>query len=124
MKNWIILITVAFLAACSQDGNAAFIRGIWQGTDEGSAGSNQDFIQWQFSRGSFVLQQEIREGELMVSEGSYYVVDSSGDELIVEFYNITGDVFTYNNLPATYIIEIDRATGNIRINSRVFERIK
>ena len=112
------------LISCVHDDPRVYIQGIWIATDENSAASSLDFIQWQFSRGSFILQQEVRAGQLMVSQGKYDVVENDGNALLVEFYNITGDVFTYNNLPVIYKLEINEASGTIRINSREFERVE
>ena len=117
-----LFLLLILLTACSTDPNLVFIQGTWVGTDEGGVGSGGRFAQWQFSRGQFLAQLENPAGDVMVSQGSYRLVESEGDLLMLEFYDISGDVFTYNNLPAAYRIEIDRQAGTIRINSRVFVR--
>ena len=123
MRKTLILLFLLLLSACASDPNAAFIQGTWiSNADSAGAGSGQLAVEWQFSRGGFILHQEIDPGEWMLSQGSYRVVESEGNVVMVELYNISGDRFTYNNLPVTYKIEIDREAGKIRINSREFER--
>ena len=60
----------------------------------------------------------------MISQGSYSVVRSEGELIEIELYNISGSVFTYNNLPAVFSIEIDSSANTIRINDRLFERVE
>lgn len=120
----LVVLGLLLLSACRADGNRTFIQGSWQPADAGSAASSQPFVLWQFSRGGFILQQEIRTGELMISQGSYSVLENEGNRLKVELYNISGDLFTYNNLPVVYVIDLDLDSGMIRINDRLFERIE
>lgn len=122
LKLALILFLLA-LYACSPDRNGIFIQGIWQAADAGSAASMQSFVQWQFSRDGFILQQEIREGDFLISPGSYSILESDGDRMAIELYNISGDLFTYNNLPVVYAVEIDRTNDALRINDRLFERV-
>lgn len=124
MRKLIWILVLLSLTACRPDRNRQFIQGIWQAADGGSAASTQSFVQWQFSRGGFILQQEIREGDRMISQGSYSVVRNEGDLIEIELYNISGSVFTYNNLPAVFSIEIDSSANTIRINDRLFERVE
>lgn len=124
MRKIFLLLFLTMLISCVRDDPRVYIQGIWIATDENSAASSLDFIQWQFSRGSFILQQEVRAGQLMISQGKYDVLENDGNALLVELYNITGDVFTYNNLPVIYKLEINEASGTIRINSREFERVE
>ena len=121
-KTRLLFLLLILLTACSTDPNLEFIQGTWVGTNEGGIGAGGLFAQWQFSRGQFLAQLENPAGDVQVSQGSYRLEESEGDLLMLELYDISGDVFTYNNLPVTYKIEIDRQAGTIKINSRVFVR--
>jgi len=123
MKRLAFFVLVLMLTACGTGSSRTFIQGTWQAADEGSAAFKQTAVIWQFSRGGFILQQEIREGEWMISQGSYAIVETAGDMMQIELYNISGDLFTYNNLPVVYDIAIDSVQDRIRINDRTFERL-
>jgi hypothetical protein len=122
MRTTLIVLFLLLLSACSMDPNVAFIQGTWV-TVEPEAGAGPLEAEWQFNRGNFIFEQEIDADTWLYSQGSYRLVESEGDVLMVELYDISGDRFTYENEPATFRIEIDRGTGRIRINSRLFERV-
>jgi hypothetical protein len=120
-KTLLAFVLLLLLSACSMDPNLAFIQGTWISV-EAEDGAGPLEAEWQFSRGVFIYEQEIDTDTWLYSQGSYRLVESEGDVLMVELYDISGDRFTYENGPATFKIEIDREAGTIRINSRLFER--
>jgi len=118
-KFHIILLLIITLSACTLDPNDQFIQGTWEITNP-EAGF--EFFQWSFSNGTFTREQEIDRANTLYTTGSYRVIESSGDDLILELFDYAGDRISYENNPMTIKIEIDRANDTARITNVTFVR--
>lgn len=58
----------------------------------------------------------------MASQGIYRILESEGDLLVIELYDISGDVFTYTNNPVDLRIQIDCEKDTLYFNRTLFER--
>jgi hypothetical protein len=122
----ILLLIPLFLSACRPDPNEEFIQGTWSIVNEaktGSASSATRYFAWEFSGGTFYREEELDPLTTIQSQGRYRIVESDGDVLLLELYDIKGERFTYNNSDVEVKIEIDREQDMVRITSRLFERV-
>jgi len=126
-KLWIILfLLVLALPACAPDPNGQFIQGSWDtgvDVDTTEVNTTNTYIEWRFTNGTFYLHQEIGLGAPLNSQGSYQILESEGDLIVLELFNIQGDVFTYNNTSTDLRIRVDRDQDAIWINNTRFDRV-
>jgi hypothetical protein len=111
-KTLLITISLIILSslACSlfiTDSNEQFIQGKW--SQSGAADGFAWYSNYTFDRGSFTIEGY----PPLKQSGSYRLVSSSGDTIVLEFYNQKGDFGTENS-KAT--ITIDRAKDAISLN--------
>ena len=121
MRNTIhiILLFIFTLSACTLDPNDQFIQGTWESANP-EAGV--EYFQWRFSNGTFRREQEIDRANTLYTTGSYRVIESGGEVIILELFDYSGDRISYENNPMTLKIEIDRANDTSRITNIVFVR--
>ena len=111
-----------FLTACTRDENEAFIQGTWFYNDlhiQEQVGESFSETYWTFDRGTyetytccFVKFQQY---------GRYDILESEGDKIVLEMFNIDGKL---NSERYPVAITIDRATGTIRlVRAGPFSRI-
>ena len=109
---WLVLL-VAFLSACTPDENDTFIQGSWfynsQHIQE-QIGESYLETYWAFDRGTyetvsccFVKFQQY---------GRYDILESEGDKLVLELFNIDGK---FNSERGQIGITIDRQADTIRL---------
>ena len=111
------------LSACSRNPNDLFIQGVWiTAEDQGEGNPDPVYYEWQFNNGTFYVFQEVRGGSPLASEGSYRILESDGDLLVIELYDISGDRFTYTNNPVDLRIQIDQEKETLYFNRTLFER--
>ena len=115
----IFLLFIFTLSACTLNPNDQFIQGTWESANP-EAGD--EYFQWRFSNGTFRREQEIDRANTLFTTGSYRVIESSGDDLILELFDYSGDRISYENNPMTIKIESDRANDTARITNIVFVR--
>ncbi len=106
--------------ACSliiTDSNEQFIQGKW--SQSGSADGFAWYSNYTFDRGSFTIDgyPPLRQS------GSYRIVSSSGDTLVLEFYDQKGELGTENSKRT---ITMDRAKDAISFDSgkNFYSRVK
>ena len=116
----ILLLLIFILNACTLDPNVQFIQGTWEIP---RADTDNRFYRWQFSKGTFIRQQEIDRGSLLYTTGQYRLVESDGDLLTLEIFDFSGERISYENSPMTIKIEIDRANDTARITNTLFIRV-
>ena len=111
-KTLLTTISLIILSslACSwiiTDANEQFIQGKW--SQSGEADGFAWYSNYTFARGSFAIEgyPPLRQS------GSYRLVSSSGDTLVLEFYNQKGDLRTENS---KVTITIDRAKDAISLS--------
>ena len=115
------LIALAFLlSGCVSDPNEAFIQGIWYYNDEHLSNIPAESHlseNWLFERGTF---ENVACCFVKVNmQGSYRILESEGNTLKLELFNIDGD---QNGIPiskqATVLltIVIDQENDTIKIN--------
>ena len=107
------VLPLIFLTACTRDENEAFIQGIWFYNDlhiQEQVGESFSETYWTFDRGTyetytccFVEFQQY---------GRYDILESEGDEIVLEMFNIDGKL---NSERYPVAITIDRAAGTIRL---------
>ena len=115
----IILLFIFTLSACTLDPNDQFIQGTWESANP-EAGV--EYFQWRFSNGTFRREQEIDRANMLYTTGSYRVIESGGEVIILELFDYSGDRISYENNPMTIKIEIDRANDTATITNIVFSR--
>jgi hypothetical protein len=118
-----ILVTLLFLTACTLDPNDKFIQGGWSFVNESGdyrSGSTHVYFVWQFSNGTFFVQQEVILGKPLVSEGRYRILESEENKIILELFNVQGNYIPEE--PYELRIEIDRENDTARIQKTLFER--
>ncbi|HLF90937.1 MAG TPA: hypothetical protein VI451_18485 [Anaerolineales bacterium] len=119
-----ILLTLLFLTACTLDPNDQFIQGGWSFANETGdylSGKTHVYHVWQFSNGTFFVQQEIAMGNPLVSEGRYRILESEEDLLILELFNVEGNYIISD--PYELRVEIDRENDTARIQRALFDRV-
>ena len=121
MRNTIhfFLLLIFTLSACSLDPNDQFIQGTWE---IAQPDAKNEFFQWRFSNGTFTREQEIDRANTLYTTGSYRVIESGGEVIILELFDYNGDRISYENNPMTIKIEIDRAIDTARITNIGFVR--
>jgi len=108
-----IIVLVSFLTACQSDENEAFIQGRWFYNDlhiQQQVGESFSETYWTFDGGNyetytccFVEFQQY---------GRYTVLESEGDRLTLEFFNIDGK---FNSERFQAIVKIDRQADTISL---------
>jgi hypothetical protein len=108
-----VILLFSFLAACTPDQNEAFIQGSWYYNDqhiEDQVGESYEETFWTFDRGTyethtccFIKFQQY---------GRYDIVQSDGDKLVLELFNINGKL---NTERVQVAITIDRQADTIRL---------
>lgn len=108
-----IIVLVSFLTACQSDENEAFIQGRWFYNDlhiQQQVGESFSETYWTFDGGNyetytccFVEFQQY---------GRYTVLESEGDRLTLEFFNIDGK---FNSERFQAIVKIDRQANTISL---------
>ena len=104
------LFLIGSSVSCSlfiADANEQFIQGKW--SQSGSSGGFAWYSNYTFDRGSFTLDGY----PPLKQSGSYRLVSSKGDTLVLEFYAQKGDLSTENR---KVTITIDRANDAISFN--------
>lgn len=109
----LVLIAIALLAACTPDQNEAFIQGDWYYNDlhiQEVVGESYSETYWTFGRGTyetntccFVKFQQF---------GRYDIVESEGDTMILELFNIDG---RFNSERVQIGVHLDREADTIDI---------
>jgi len=121
---FIFCLVLIFLPACTPDPNEQFIQGIWSFANEAGnerSGSAHVFFEWQFSNGTFFVQQEIIMGKPLASEGRYRILESAEDLIVLELFNVKGNYVLSD--PFELRVEIDREKDTARIQRTLFERV-
>ena len=121
MKTFRILITMfmailaaSLLAGCV-DENAQYIQGNW------ANGNVHFYSEWVFDRGTYIQRSTITTSDTAHQSGSYRILDSKDDLLVLELYNKTGgDVFED---PSELAIVIDREADSLRIGRITYYRV-
>ena len=108
-----IIVLVSFLTACQSDENEAFIQGRWFYNDlhiQQQVGESFSETYWTFDGGNyetytccFVEFQQY---------GRYTILESEGDRLTLEFFNIDGK---FNTERFQAIVKIDRQANTISL---------
>jgi hypothetical protein len=108
-----IILLASFLGACTPDQNEAFIQGSWFYNDQHiqeQIGESFEETIWSFDRGTyetysccFVKFQQY---------GRYDIIESDGDKLTLELFNIDGK---FNSERVQIAIRIDREADTIRL---------
>jgi hypothetical protein len=108
-----IIVLVSFLTACQSDENEAFIQGRWFYNDlhiQQQVGESFSETYWTFDGGNyetytccFVEFQQY---------GRYTILESEGDRLTLEFFNIDGK---FNSERFQAIVKIDRQADTISL---------
>jgi len=102
-----LLFLVLSSLACSliiTDSNEQFIQGKW--SRSGSADGFAWYSNYTFNRGSFTIDGY----PPLKQSGSYRILSSSGDTVVLEFYDQKGDLSTENS---KVTITIDRVKDTI-----------
>lgn len=117
-----VLALTSFLAACTPDPNDAFIQGRWYHNDPhllSVVGESFQETFWTFDRGTYATHSCCFARH--EQSGRYNILESEGDTLILEFFNINGK---FNSERYQVGVKIDPETGTIRIQgSGPYERI-
>ncbi|MBI5052173.1 MAG: hypothetical protein HZB52_02775 [Chloroflexi bacterium] len=106
-----LLFLILSSLACSliiTDANEQFLQGKW--SQSGSADGFAWYSNYTFDRGSFTIDGY----PPLKQSGSYRLVSSSGDTLVLEFYDQKGDLSTENS---KVTITVDRAKDAISFDS-------
>jgi len=121
MRNLIHIfpLLIFTLSACTLDPNHQFIQGTWE---IAQPDAKNEFFQWRFSNGTFTREQEIDRANTLYTTGSYRVIESNRDNLILELFDYAGDRISYENNPMTIKIEIDSTNDTARITNIGFVR--
>ncbi len=108
-----IIVLVSFLTACQSDENETFIQGRWFYNDlhiQQQVGESFSETYWTFDGGNyetytccFVEFQQY---------GRYTILESEGDRLTLEFFNIDGK---FNSERFQAIVKIDRQADTISL---------
>ena len=108
-----IIVLVSFLTACQSDENEAFLQGRWFYNDlhiQQQVGESFSETYWTFDGGNyetytccFVEFQQY---------GRYTILESEGDRLTLEFFNIDGK---FNSERFQAIVKIDRQEDTISL---------
>ena len=120
-----LILTLLPLAGCAPDPNEDFIQGTWTIIDESGGESSNiatKYFEWEFRNGMFYREQEVDPRNIIQSQGSYRVIESDGDVILLELFDIQGERFTYENTSVEVKIEIDREQDTIRLGNMLFER--
>lgn len=106
-------ILIVLLAACSPDQNDTFIQGSWYFNDphiREQVGESYEETIWTFDRGAyetysccFLKFQQY---------GRYDIVESEGDRIVLELFNIDGKL---NSERVQILITIDRQADTIHL---------
>jgi hypothetical protein len=108
-----VLALVAFLVACASDENEAFIQGSWfynsQHIQE-QVGESFLEVYWTFDGGNYETYSccftEFHQ------YGRYAIVESEGDRLMLELFNIDGK---FNSERVQILVKIDRQADMISL---------
>jgi hypothetical protein len=109
----VVSALVLLLSACTSDENEAFIQGNWFYNDQHiqeQIGETFSETYWSFDRGTyetytccFMKFQQY---------GRYDILESEGDKLVLELFNIDGK---FNSERAQIAVTIDRQADTIRL---------
>lgn len=117
-----VLILASFLAACTPDPNDAFIQGRWYHNDPhllSIVGETYSETFWTFDRGTYATHTCCFGRHEQT--GRYTILNSEGNTLTLEFFNINGK---FNSERYQVGVKIDPETGTIRIQGGgPYERI-
>lgn len=110
----LILVLLAFgLAACSNPADQ-FLQGRWQR-------GNVHFVdEWFFDRGTFSHQSAVVVFHPQVQTGRYAIIESQGDSLTLELYDLSG---SFADDSQEIRITIDREAGTLKIGREVYTRV-
>lgn len=119
------LILLPFLlTACKPDPNEEYLQGIWEFANEQGqerSGKAHVFFRWEFSGGTFQVEQEIIMGKPQVAQGNYRILESSDNNITLELFAIQGNYITSD--PYELRIELDKENATARIQKTLFDRI-
>lgn len=124
----LLLLTLAILpfllTACTPDPNEEYLQGIWEFANEAGeerSGKAHLFYRWQFSDGTFYVEQEIAMGKPLVSEGRYRILESDAENIVLELFAVQGNFILSD--PYELRVEIDRENLTARFQKVLFNRI-
>ncbi|NUM48403.1 MAG: hypothetical protein HUU38_27155 [Anaerolineales bacterium] len=119
-----LLLLPFLLTACKQDPNEEFLQGIWEFANEAGderSGRVHLFYRWQFSDGTFYVEQEIVMSKPSVSEGRYRILESSDNLIVLELFAVEGTFIPSD--PYELRIEINREDNTARFQRTLFNRV-
>ena len=123
-----MIVLAALFSACTLDENDAFIQGGWGFANEGGSDRSAEahlLVEWWFDRGTFRYMYELFYGFPKTLDGDYRIVESDGDTITLELYNLQGtEAYIYENRRTEIRIIIDRENEQIRVNKQLFNRIQ
>lgn len=111
----ILLALAGTLAACSNP-NLDFIQGQWE------RGNVHYYDSWIFDGGEFLHQTGIDMINPRIETGSYALLESQGNELVLELYNLQDTYSTYSENRREIKIVISRETGEAKIGRGMYTR--
>ena len=118
-----VFVFAVTLSACEPDPNESFIQGTWHFANEFDverSGSAHVFQIWQFRGGSFYFEFEVTYNFPDFAEGHYRIVESEGDTITIELYDVVGNANIAEGGQLDIIL--DRENELIRINRVLYER--
>jgi hypothetical protein len=107
------LIFTTVLVGCS-DPNNDYLQGVWY------RGDVHYFDRWTFDRGSFTHQFEITPMDTNLVQGHYSVLDSQGDRITLELFDIQS---TFEAEDTEILVVIDKQRDMIRITGKTYSRV-
>jgi len=118
-----VLVLCAILAACKTSESDDYIQGTWAFANEsGDPRATELHVlhEWWFGRGRFFFQHEVTYGFPIRAEGRYRIVETSGEKIVLELYNIEGNATFYENQQIPLRMEIE--SDMLRINRVLYFR--
>jgi hypothetical protein len=109
----LLLAAAAWLGGCRMDANETFIQGSWYFSDphlQQVISESQLEVFWSFDRGTFEQYACCFAKQQMW--GRYQILQSEGDTMILELFNINGDL---NSEPIDVRVTLDRQQNTIKI---------
>jgi hypothetical protein len=108
-----LIFLLVFLSACTPDENEAFIQGTWFYNSlhiQEQVGESFLEVYWTFDGGNYETYsccfQEFQQ------YGRYDIVESEGDRLVLELFNIDGK---FNSERVQILVKIDRQADTISL---------
>ena len=111
-----LLLLAGGLAGCSNP-NYEFIQGKWE------RGNVHFYDMWIFDGGQFIHQTGVNMMNPQILSGKFAIVESQGDELIIELYDLQATYTTFIDDRQEVKIVIDRETDAAKIGRSDFARV-